>query len=808
MTLRLLNPNFRRQRRKGKSAGFSLLEALIAVVVLSTGLLALAALQAALIRSSVDARIRSAASIAAVSVIENLRSGSYNSIPLSGVTSVDPLTAPFLVADPALGAGGFAVSYQSTGYFDNGGVFTTVQPVPPAPPPLAEFKKIDVSVSWQDPFNPDTTRSVALSDIIGPLGSSLTTPDLTQIGNNLEPQRPIVRTDSPAGPGVIPIAVGDNEETAATNPRPVIVSKGGDIVETRFDVLNFGSGGDSFPDTVVEIQKRVETSIAACQCRSGANAGPAGTIAGTPFRPTFWDGTRYVPPKRADGSASPENDTLAPPASGPSPAANVQSSLCTECCRDHHDPSGVGGATFDPFRVSKGIAHQHFSSFNFSAAGQLESAVPAGSGSDYFEACRLIRVDGLWRVAADLDSRFFGLLKTEELSLGGTLLKSAVSPVPAEDAVSNYQDFVLDVLGEEFVNESPAENPNDPDLDQTSLEARYTGFDLDKPDQIAINRPLPVDRRFLHARGFYIDYLEKPAKEAIDRARANCDQTASSLASCVLPFVPFTTINTTELSSWSVSDEDALTVLARADGGLFGDITRPTAGAVNAGTGGSSLASALVANRRSNSGLVASGVLVDPQDLEEQGDIQYFSLSAGGTGTGDSFSVKLDELPQTDNPDRNDDPLVGWEISGDGNFCSPTYDPPKGGSNQKVDNDPNNYVCKTFAALSNDRVSVRLGGYNRKISFTENNPCSGGTGEVSRPYCQNFRVSTPTGASVVPADNTADEVSVVTFTGVNANATLLVSFEKQFSGNGEAAAPVCSATGTVIGWEECFDPVP
>src|SRR6187402_2030890 len=74
------------------SRGFSLIEVLLAIVVLSVGLLALAALQAGLVRNSADAKSRSAASTIAKDAIEDFRDFStgseYNAIADSGATSI------------------------------------------------------------------------------------------------------------------------------------------------------------------------------------------------------------------------------------------------------------------------------------------------------------------------------------------------------------------------------------------------------------------------------------------------------------------------------------------------------------------------------------------------------------------------------------------------------------------------------------------------------------------------------------------------------------------------------------------------
>ena len=63
-----------------RSNGFSLIEVLIAVVVLATGLLAVGALQASLTRNAADSRIRSEAVAIAETVTERLRAEGYKTV--------------------------------------------------------------------------------------------------------------------------------------------------------------------------------------------------------------------------------------------------------------------------------------------------------------------------------------------------------------------------------------------------------------------------------------------------------------------------------------------------------------------------------------------------------------------------------------------------------------------------------------------------------------------------------------------------------------------------------------------------------
>jgi len=84
-------------------------------------------------------------------------------------------------------------------------------------------------------------------------------------------------------------------------------------------------------------------------------------------------------------------------------------------------------------------------------------------------------------------------------------------------------------------------------VDMTALEDT-AGTDLNVPASINITKANPPDPRWVHTRGLYMDYLETEALEVIKDKKAKCGGTMSD---CVLPVLPFTSINTTELTDWT-----------------------------------------------------------------------------------------------------------------------------------------------------------------------------------------------------------------------------------------------------------------
>lgn len=693
-----------------KPRGFSLLEVLVAVVVLSFGLLALAMLQSSLLKASAEAKAQTVGISLAKAKLEQLRSfrdiASYQSITSSA--SSDTIT------DSAGDLGG--VSFTRSWVVDRyampkaGGAFDNSVAVTGALNSATyaennEFKTVRVNVSWVDANG--QSKTLVLEDAIAAIDPQDSA--RTRIRRGLTPRGPKVNIFLPSlEDGVIPIAIGDSgSETAATNPRPEVMGRNNTeaVVETRFDVLTYAEITGT--NTALG-QSRVETAVVGCKC-STANAPASSTKA---YRPTYWNGFRYVAPEVAN---------YAPPAGAASIANNEapQSPFCVKCCQNHHDPATLASTApkFDPWRAT----HAH----STSAQGE------------YLEACRVIRVDGIFDVAVDMSNDYFNLLETAS---------NATSPKPSDAGTANYQTFVIDYLQARYVNGTASGYNN-----RTTPAPASFATTLEVPASLPLART--NDTKWLHARGLYLDYLEKDARDAVDDARSQCqDQTTIGKLTCVLRVLPFTSINLTELAHWISSSAAQLDV---TNDGFIDALTedKPIRGKVTPGSlptiGATPLATAEI--KPSNSG-VALFPAVDTDDASAKSDQQQFEIggSSNPPGDGGTFEIQLLQISSILGGGRV--PNIAFDA---GSQSSVTCDPAAVGSADY----PNNYNC-TAQSLSSG-ATVRVGGYNFQgtTSFSGQATCTKNNGSDpqiksiplrnDRPVCRNFRLSSVTGGGVL-----------------------------------------------------------
>jgi type IV pilus modification protein PilV len=585
-------------RSKAAIRGFSLIEVLIAVAVLSFGLLALASLQTSLMRSSAETKAQSAALSLAKDRIEQLRTFS-NMAGYRALTDVAEASA----ATFSMGGVDYSVWQDVTryAYHRTNNRFQEVADTEALGAEYFnenEFKRVVVRVGWRDATGAD--RQLVLEDAIGAV-SPENTARVASARGTTGARGPRVLIANPASEaGVIPIAIGDGSETAATNPRPRIAGNTNQsLQETSYDIYTYSALVDS-SDALA--QSRVETYILGCLCdtREAVSTHIA-------YRPSYWDGKRYVPPTRAN-----YNPLAGPADLGRGGRADSQSPLCTECCRDHQDPQGTTGAKFSP-RFSE---HKHYK-WDLATGRLVADAdglpIPVTSG-EYNEACRVIRVDGILRVAADLYDDYFNLLKTAG---------NFNSPLPDGDAIGDYQDFVLEYLEEQFV---AGTNYNTP-LSQARADAIAEANNLNSP---TLN-VREGDRRWFHARGLFMDHLEPEAVSAIASAKSDCDpDDPGALSICVFKTLPFTSINLTEVAGWkpSLSGDAgfATAVVANSNFALAATQVDPVRGLLAAKSAGST--DAIAAIRRSTSALVANpSFYISPDDEPRISDAQAVTVA-------------------------------------------------------------------------------------------------------------------------------------------------------------------------------------
>lgn len=764
-------------------SGFSLLEVLIAVVVLATGLLALAALQGSLARSSADAKVQGRVAVMLSARMDQLRSLGYGNPALATGTVAtnstadpcEPRLVPAQATDatdwidcPRVDAGLSSLlvtqvtqvysSQIGAGGFTAGRAPGTNEP---------EFKRITLTATWRDAAN-DLHTLTMLSDASALATTNDLLPPTDSTSSNAV--SPVVRQASPVTPGMIPIAIGGGSDTAATNPKPIIVGTNSAVAETAYNVLTYHN--DSV--TVVKVQQRVETRVVACSCRNSSNPSFS-TMLSQNYRPTYWDGSRYKTPAVADYN---------PPA-GKNTSVTNQSDVCDQCCRDHHDPAnldydGVDNsdplddmAKFDPMRTG---AHTHY------AATNLASPV-TGNNSVYNEACRVIRVDGFWRVASDAKQEQLGYVAT------GPYNPNEAAPYTGNKSpdplyADYYEEFVVDYLRDRFVGPS----------DGVAVNQRYASFNLDypsppsEPNGIEIKASgLVADARYLHGRGLYVDHVEPEAQKAIDDALTSCNTATNTEAECVLPHVPFTTVNLTQLANFDDTPDNILVV---QNGVSSRGQVNGKPGAANGET-----ADAVVSARTSNTGLTGSLPIDDDDgdlttidgDRVSSSDAQKFTIANSVSVNGEPFTVQLNlASPLMSDGVAVNNPEVNWRTPTGSLGCRQTADALS----------PNPYACRTDSTLGS-AASVLVTNYHYKDFDTPAVTCPNadpdGTFQTvaqsptPRPVCKRFAVTGATstlggvlsGYSVTANQDKYVEVTTIDFNPLPANALITVEFTAQ-----------------------------
>jgi len=485
--------------------GFSLIEVMLAVLVLSIGILGVAKFQGTLLQSGSETKAKAAALTLAQQKIDDLRSfGQLEAgTDCSGTCSWSSFTTSELGSKPMTYAyiddnkGGRLAPNTAFNLAFNNEIYKRtwdVKDEADEPEKLDSMKWVKVSVAWQDQSG--ETQTVSLESLIPAISPALTS--IASPGAGASPTPPNFIYTPGAAPDVIKVEIdagdGQYRETSKVLPD---VSQDGDNNLVTFSAVTFTTSlglGLSTADNIDEY------SNINCKCTRNASD----SSAYTPSRFVWNNSTKEFYDKRGEVITKPTGTED----NNGSGSETLVATLCTQCCRDHHD---AGDSTAKYVQgTADNTDHDHYDS-----SGNIANS----GGDDYLEVCRFKSIDGILSTFQDWQLKTSTVLPSSYLT-DGTSTQTA------------YKSYVSDYLS------SYTEGGTAP----TALTSR------DITDLLqGANDPLLV-------RAIYIDEVENENNEystcisGIGTVNDDCENVNP------IKITPFTEINLTKLANWASSN--------------------------------------------------------------------------------------------------------------------------------------------------------------------------------------------------------------------------------------------------------------
>lgn len=557
--------------------GSILIEALISLVVLALGIIAIAKLQGTYIKGGAEAEARNVALQLAQQRIDDLRA--YNtiepkvnwpaSLPISPYSEIqDNMGGSIAWTTTQVGNTAYNIGWTVENYKVPDDEMLPLELLADNNTVGSSYKKVTVTANWTPPCNKTVTDPCPSENV------NLTTyiTKLDQYGQTLmggggySTDGPKVQYNPGMAPDVIAIdTTGESIET--TLPEPAIKKIASEnYFYSQFETVTY-TGGDAL--------RNEEFLNINCECEY--DNPPIGL--GFPAARSIWhpkhDGTpadkalhdeyvnNYFHPDVNDhafisqtesGRADFLGKQITKVIGQPSAGNSAQHPFCNICCRDHHDAkashittnndddtslagayackpdtdfASVGSTNgdrsrcFDPWRPAADYDsstgdHKHYT-------GTGVTVAPGGSGV-YLESCRLKRINGNFSVFQDWHLH------------GSTFVaapRKVFNPGQTGNVVSAYQAYIKDYVSAVIENAD-----NQP---VTTINNPATAFVW--PEDSAT---YPVTTSFI-SRGIYMDYLDSFTLEQLNEVR---DSTDPDIAAKFFENAPFNEINLTRLTDW------------------------------------------------------------------------------------------------------------------------------------------------------------------------------------------------------------------------------------------------------------------
>lgn len=490
------------------SRGFTLLEIMIAILIISIGLTALANLQGKLTRYSTIAKQRTLAMNLAEQQIETMQS--FYTMADTGVdactavqTGFDDLETCSTGNTVSAGNMQFTSSWTVAPYVQNADG-TTQAYTSESGNLRPDLKLVTIKVAWVD--GQGSSQDIKLSDIVDATSIFNTGRVSARVDSNTPPRVPF---DAEDFPGVVEIALGNDKIKGSTTPKPQIVNQGNNVI-TSFDVVTFlATGSDAY------LQRREEFKVMNCICTM-----EAGVDNGR--EPTVWDSVEYV----LGNLVSKRTGSVSANESG-------QPSQCETCCNDHHDANSAS-VKYDSFRPAFSGDAGTFNFLGDHAHYQIVDGtkVLAAEGDDYLEACRFIRKDGLFKLTTDLS--------LENLDV----MRESYPTIFNAEYSTSVVDFVTDFSTQISVENYPGQVPDG--AYSPSWWDEWWGIFL---GNVGVIQPAA-------SRGIYVDYMTEGLLKKVKCLQADGSGTYADFCNTLkdppwMEILPFFDVNLTSLSNWN-----------------------------------------------------------------------------------------------------------------------------------------------------------------------------------------------------------------------------------------------------------------